>query len=128
MGYVALKAGGWHNHATQPLRIAHRARQALGRGPAVARILSISIIKQEVVPVNAMTKEIHIRPTVKVIGNTEYYVECFFNDNAAMNLTGKVKRLIGNDLKSQTEPLLSLQSKVTSHNPAGVGSDKEVEV
>jgi len=87
---------------------------------------SISI--KEVVPTNASIKEIHIRPTVKVIGNTEYYVECFFNDSANMNLSDKVKQLIGNDLKSQTEPLLSLQPKVTSHNPAGAGLDKEAEV
>lgn len=83
---------------------------------------------KEVVPTNALTKEIHIRPAVKVIGNTEYYVECFFNDSANMNLSDKVKQLVENDLKSQTEPLLSLQPKVTSHNPAGAGSDKEAEV
>jgi len=73
----------------------------------------------------ALTKEIHTRPIVKVIGNTEYYVESFFNEEANVNLTGKIKQLIQNDLKSQTEPLLSLQPKVTSHNPAGAGLDKE---
>lgn len=75
-----------------------------------------------------MTREIHIRPAVKVIGNTEYYVECFFNDEANANLTDKVKQLLENDLKSQTEPLLSSQVKVISHNPAGAGLGKEVEV
>ena len=73
----------------------------------------------------ALTKEIHTRPIVKVIGNTEYYVESFFNEEANVNLTDKIKQLIQNDLKSQTEPLLSLQPKVTSHNPAGARLDKE---
>ena len=82
----------------------------------------------EVVIIAALTMEIGIRPIVKVIGNTEYYVESFFNEEANVNLTDKNKQLIQNDLKSQTEPLLSLQPKVTSHNPAGTGLDKEAEV
>jgi hypothetical protein len=61
----------------------------------------------------ALTKEIHTRPIVKVIGNTEYYVESFFNEEANVNLTGKIKQLIQNDLKSQTDTLLPLQPKVT---------------
>ena len=42
----------------------------------------------------ALTKEIHTRPIVKVIGNTEYYVESFFNEEANVNLTDKIKQLI----------------------------------
>ena len=74
-----------------------------------------------------MTKNISIRPIVKVIGNREYYVESFFNEEAEMDLTDKVKQLIEHDMKSQTTTLLSLKTKLTSHNPSPMGYHKESE-
>jgi len=76
---------------------------------------------------NTLTKNISIRPIVKVIGNREYYVESFFNEEAEMDLTDKVKQLIENDVKRETTTLLFKDSKVTSHNPSPMGYHKESE-
>lgn len=66
-----------------------------------------------------MTKKIYIRPIVKVIGKKEYYVDSFFEEDADMNVTDKIKKLLNLEIKSQTEPLLPCDSKVTLHNPMG---------
>ena len=66
-----------------------------------------------------MTKKITVKPIVKVIGSREYLVESIFMEDAKMNLTGKILKLMDHDLKSRTDPLLSEDSKVTSHNPSG---------
>ncbi len=66
---------------------------------------------------DTLTKRIEAKPIVKVIGNTEYIVESFFNEEADCNLTGKIKRLIDNDLKSLDMTLLPNEPELTSHNP-----------
>ncbi|MGI6004213.1 MAG: transposon-encoded TnpW family protein [Christensenellales bacterium] len=74
---------------------------------------------REAVDINAdtLTKHIEARPVVKVIGNTEYIVEIFFNEEADCNLSGKIKRLMDNDIKSLNRTLLPAESELTSHNP-----------
>lgn len=72
-----------------------------------------------VIGINAdtLTKHIEVRPIVKVIGNTKYIVESFFNEEADCNLSGKIKRLMDNDIKSLNKTLLPTESELTSHNP-----------
>ena len=64
-----------------------------------------------------LTEKITIAPVVKVIGNKQYVVESFFNENANLDLTDKVKKLIENDVKRRTNTLLSAETELTSHNP-----------
>ena len=52
-----------------------------------------------------LTEKIVIAPVVKVIGNKQYVVESFFNENANLDLTDKVKKLIENDVKRRTNTL-----------------------
>lgn len=66
---------------------------------------------------DTLTKRIEAKPIVKVIGNTEFIVESFFNEEVDCNLTGKIKRLIDNDIKSLDKTLLPAESELTSHNP-----------
>ena len=75
----------------------------------------------------ALTEKIVIAPVVKVIGNKQYVVESFFNENANLDLTDKVKKLIENDVKRRTNTLLSAETELTSHNPSCEGSDREAE-
>ena len=72
-----------------------------------------------------MTQKICIRPIVKVIGNTEYYVESVFNEDAKLNLTDKIKKLMDMDIESRTDPLLHGESKLTSHTPTEVRLQRE---
>ena len=72
-----------------------------------------------------MTQKIYTRPIVKVIGNTEYYVESVFDEDAKLNLTDKIKKLMDMDIESRTGPLLHGESKLTSHNPTEVRLQRE---
>ena len=74
-----------------------------------------------------LTEKIIIAPVVKVIGNKQYVVESFFNENANLDLTDKVKKLIENDVKRRTNTLLSAETELTSHNPTESSGYKEVE-
>lgn len=72
-----------------------------------------------------MTQKIYTGPIVKVIGNTEYYVESVFNEDAKLNLTDKIKKLMDMDIESRTDPLFHGESKLTSHNPTEVRLQRE---
>ncbi len=88
---------------------------------------SPSIDKEEQIT-NTLTKKIEVQPVVKVIGKTEYFVESVFSQDAGMNLSDKIRRLIDSDIESETKTLLPGETKLTSHDPTYLGSDRESEV
>lgn len=65
----------------------------------------------------ALTKKLSSQPIVKVIGNTQYLVESFFDEEAKRNLTDKIIHLMKNDVCSLHKTLQYEQSELTSHNP-----------
>lgn len=88
---------------------------------------SLSQNKEEQIT-NTLTKKIDVQPVVKVIGKTEYFVESVFSQDAGMNLSDKIRRLIDADIESETKTLLPCETKLTSHDPTYTGSDRELEV
>lgn len=65
----------------------------------------------------ALTNTIHIGPVVKVIGNTTYIAESFFDSDANCTLTDKIKTLIDRDVELRTKTLLPGRSELTSQHP-----------
>ena len=70
-------------------------------------------------------RKIDTRPIVKGIENTEYYVKSVFQEDARINLTDKIKKLINLDVERRTDPLLHSERKLTSHYPTEVGLQSE---